>query len=182
MFFSATFSLISMFTTIPKVVHQTWKAIIGMPASLSSCVQSFGLVNRNWMQQFYDDEQCITWVRSRFPEAMGTYRSLSTGIHRADFFRILVLYIEGGVYADIDIECLRPLDELIAHLPPGKSLYLTRDHPVHERVHFGGRAMWMNDFMIAAPGDPFLGEVIKWMVANPVSSSSANAVMETGRV
>jgi mannosyltransferase OCH1-like enzyme len=180
MFFSATFSLISMFTTIPKVVHQTWKAIIGMPASLSSCVQSFGLVNRNWMQQFYDDEQCITWVRSRFPEAMGTYRSLSTGIHRADFFRILVLYIEGGVYADIDIECLRPLDELIAHLPPGKSLYLTRDHPVHERVHFGGRAMWMNDFMIAAPGDPFLGEVIKWMVANPVSSSSANAVMETG--
>lgn len=138
-------------------------------------------LNPAWECRFYSDATCITWITDHCPQLTAVYHAYRTGIHRADFFRMLVLYYEGGVYADIDIECLRPLDELLSRLEPGKTVYLVRDHPVHERVHFGGRAMWMNDFIIAAPGDPLIGEILHWMVNSPPSSSSsANAVMETG--
>ncbi len=144
-------------------------------------MESFRFMNSGWEWRFYDDADCVSWVTERCPEMLPAYRAYSTGIHRADFFRILVLYFDGGVYADIDVECLRPLDELTARLPADKSVYLTRDHPIHERIHFGGRAMWMNDFMLAEPGDPFLGEVMHWMLNSPPSSAaSSNAVMETG--
>jgi Glycosyltransferase sugar-binding region containing DXD motif len=172
-------SLTNSFMLIPRIIHQTWKDAYPHPA-LSQCISSFTVMNPNWNHRFYSDEDCERWVSEKCPEVLPTYIGFKTGIHRADFFRILVLFVEGGLYADIDIECLRPLDELLSRLPQDKTLYLTRDHPVHERVHFGGRAMWMNDFMIAAPGDPFLKEVIDWLVASPVSSGSANAVMETG--
>jgi Glycosyltransferase sugar-binding region containing DXD motif len=164
---------------IPRKVHQTWKTPYPHPA-LAQCMASFKHLNPGWEHCFYTDEQCLDWVGRVCPPLLPVYEGFATGIHRADFFRILVLYYEGGVYADIDVECLRPLDELLAAVPEDKSLYLTRDHPVHERKHFGGRAMWMNDFMIAAPGDPFLAEVIQWMALNPVSSGAANAVIETG--
>lgn len=138
-------------------------------------------MNPGWELRFYTDIDCVRWVQSQCPQYLPTYRAYKTGIHRADFFRILVLYFEGGVYADIDVECLRPLDELLSRLPEGKSVYLTRDHPIHERIHFGGRMMWMNDFMIAEPGDPLMGEILQWMVQSlPGSGSSANAVLETG--
>lgn len=144
-------------------------------------MESFQFMNPGWEWRFYTDEDCLRWVADRCPRLLRAYQGYKTGIHRADFFRILLLYYEGGVYADIDMECLRPLDELLSRLPAGKSVYLPRDHPIHERIHFGGRAMWMNDFMIAAPGDPLIGEVLRWMMHSPPSSgSSANAVMETG--
>jgi len=139
------------------------------------------LVNPNWQHRFYTDEDCTAWIAKHCPHLASVYHSYTTGIHRADFFRIAVLYYEGGVYADIDVECLRPLDELLSRLEPGKTVYLVRDHPVHERIHFAGRAMWMNDFIIAAPGDPLIGEVLNWLVNSPsTSTASADAVMETG--
>lgn len=166
--------------TIPRIIHQTWKTPHAHPA-LVHCMQSFNFMNPGWERRFYTDADCVSYVETRCPQYLAAYKAYKTGIHRADFFRMLVLYFDGGVYADIDVECLRPLDELLSRLPAGKSVYLTRDHPVHERIHFGGRAMWMNDFMIAAPGDPLIGEILEWMVLSPPGSGvSASAVMETG--
>lgn len=165
---------------LPRIIHQTWKDAFPH-AALGHCLDTFVFLNPEWERRFYTDADCLAWLGDRAPLFLQAYQSCKTGIHRADFFRILVLYFEGGVYADLDFECLRPLDELLARLPAGKTVYLTRDHPIHERIHFGGRAMWMNDFMIAAPGDPLVGEILKWMLNSPPgSSSAANAVMETG--
>lgn len=165
---------------IPKIIHQTWKNKHPHPA-LTACIESFRFLNPGWDLRYYTDDDCNAWVQKHCPEFMKAYLSYSTGIHRADFFRILVLYFEGGVYADIDVECIRPLDELVARLDPSKTVFLTRDHPVHERAHFGGRPMWMNDFMIAEPGDPLVGEILQWLLHSPPSSTaSSNAVMETG--
>ncbi len=165
---------------LPKLIHQTWKNKVPHPA-LRCCVESFQFMNPGWTVRYYTDEDCLVWVRKHCPELRDAYLSFPRGIHRADLFRILVLYFEGGVYADIDIECIRPLDELLARLDENKSVFLTRDHPVHERIHFSGRLMYMNDFMIAQPGDPLIEEILKWMLrCPPISKSSADAVMDTG--
>lgn len=166
--------------SIPRIIHQTWKDHWPHPA-LGRCMESFRFMNPGWECRFYTDADCVRWVSQRCPHLLPAYNGYQTGIHRADFFRILVLYFDGGVYVDLDVECLRPLDDLLSHLPGGKTVYLTRDHPIHERIHFARREMWMNDFMIAAPGDPLVGEILNWMLHSPPSSgASANAVMETG--
>lgn len=165
---------------IPKIVHQTWKD--RRPhAALQACIESFRFMNPNWDVRYYTDDDCVAWVRKICPRLESAYMSFPTGIHRADLFRILVLYFDGGVYADIDVECLRPLDELISRLDSKKAVFLTRDHPAHERIHFAGRPMFMNDFMIAEPSDPLIEQILKWMLrCPPLSKSSADAVMDTG--
>jgi len=165
---------------ITKIVHQTWRDKCP-GTSLRACVESFLFMNSGWTIRYYTDEDCMAWIENVCPEFKKAYLTFPKGIHRADLFRILVLYFEGGVYADLDIECVRPLDELIARLDLSKSIYLVRDHPVHEHIHFKRRPMFMNDFMIAQPRDPLIEEILKWMLrCPPMSKSSANAVMDTG--
>ena len=36
-------------------------------------------------------------------------------VQKADIFRYIVLMVHGGVYADIDVTCVRPVDQWIAH-------------------------------------------------------------------
>ena len=43
----------------------------------------------------------------------GLCRSLPKNVERADFFRYMVILKHGGVYADMDTECRRPLREVI---------------------------------------------------------------------
>lgn len=47
------------------------------------------------------------------PDIVYFYKSLTAKIIKADLLRYLILYNEGGVYADIDVEALRPIDEWI---------------------------------------------------------------------
>src|SRR5205823_13625051 len=41
------------------------------------------------------------------------YELLRQPAERADILRLELLYREGGVYVDVDVECLRPIDELL---------------------------------------------------------------------
>lgn len=163
-------------------VFLSWKRLESIPSALRPCVDSFAKVNQGSRIEFQSDEDCLDFVAREFPEFLPTYLSYPPGILRADIWRVLVLYKYGGVYADIDVECLRPLEELLAAVGHDDwELLLTTDHPVHERMHFGGRTMWMNDFMIAKPGARFLKRVIDAFVAQGGEEHHpAAAVMVTG--
>lgn len=63
--------------------------------------------------RFYDDRDCIEFVKHEFPEYLDAYRRLSKDVERSDFFRYMVVLKMGGVYADIDTECKQPLDAII---------------------------------------------------------------------
>lgn len=47
------------------------------------------------------------------PDIVETYRALTAKIIKADLIRYLVMYSEGGVYTDIDVEVLKPIDRFI---------------------------------------------------------------------
>src|SRR5688572_26320629 len=103
---------------LPKSIHQTWKhEHIRWP--LSVCSDSFRKWNPAWDYKLWTDEECEQIVRSELPEFYPTYLGYPAGIFRADIFRVVVLYLRGGVYADLDVECLRSLDELLASIGEG---------------------------------------------------------------
>lgn len=140
------------------------------------------MLNLNWSLRFYSDIDIFAWFESSAVELLPCYTLLPPGILRSDFFRVAVLYKEGGVYADVDIECRKNIDALVAEVEEsGCEVGLVRDHPVHERVHYGGRCMPMNDFIIARPGAHFLEKVIERVVWRAHSNLDKNdAVLLTG--
>lgn len=47
------------------------------------------------------------------PDIVYCYRTLTARIIKADLLRYLVLYLEGGVYADIDVEAFQPIRKFV---------------------------------------------------------------------
>ena len=126
------------------------------------------------------------FVKEFFPEYAEVYFSYPPGIYRADIFRVMAVLKCGGVYADIDVECRQPLDELLEFAGDGDwEVLLTRDHPIHEKKHFKGRKVFVNDFFVAKPGASFLQSYmdrISNRVAERGLKNPANAVFETGPI
>jgi mannosyltransferase OCH1-like enzyme len=172
------------YTELPKLIHHTWKHTHLHPL-LRRCVDSFRKWNPGWKCEFWTDDACERLIADELPDFLETYQGYPAGILRADVFRLAVLYLRGGVYADLDMECLRPLDELIeaSQCRSGDwEVLLGRDHPSHERLHYKGRQMWLNAFMLARPGARYLRLVLdeltrRWQSGN---YDVADAVMSTG--
>ena len=98
---------------IPRIVHQTFPSRDAVPAELAPVQQSWGVLNPGWQISFWDDALCREFVRKEFPEYFTAFVGLPKNVERADFFRYLVVLRHGGVYADIDAECMQPLDSFI---------------------------------------------------------------------
>lgn len=47
------------------------------------------------------------------PDIINVYKSLNAKIIKQDLLRYLIMYVEGGVYADIDVEAIRPIKRFI---------------------------------------------------------------------
>ena len=97
---------------IPRVIHQTYKSS-AVPDGVRPLMASWTALNPGWVMRFYDDATCRQFVRAEFPEYYDAYLALPKDVERSDFFRYLVVLHTGGVYADIDTECRRPLDEFL---------------------------------------------------------------------
>lgn len=98
---------------IPKLIHQTWKSK-ALSEPLKSYCGSWKQFNPDYEYRFYDDADCLRLVRTEFPRLAGLYESLPLSILRADLFRYLAVYHFGGLYADVDMECLQPLSRLLS--------------------------------------------------------------------
>ncbi len=74
-------------------------------------------MNPGWKVALYDDHECSQFLHKYYPHVAGVYDSIKHGPIRADLWRICVLHKYGGVYADIDLKPLVPLDAMGIHNP-----------------------------------------------------------------
>jgi mannosyltransferase OCH1-like enzyme len=82
---------------IPSYVLDTWQKL-----------------NPNYLIKIYDDNECIKFLKKEYGQLyVDIFNYIKDGPVKADFWRICILYKKGGVYSDIDIEPLVPLDDLI---------------------------------------------------------------------
>jgi len=100
-------------SAIPALIFQTWKSKDVLPANFAYWRKSFQALNPNFRFWLWDDQDNRRFVEKRFAWFLSTYDQFPTEIFRADVVRYLFLYEFGGVYADMDTECLRPLDHLL---------------------------------------------------------------------
>jgi hypothetical protein len=90
-----------------------------------------------------------------YPGLAAQYAACSYGIQRSDIARCAILHCHGGVYADLDMEGLRPLDPLV----DGRTCLLTIEPVVHASW-IGRRGLVSNAFMAAAPRHPLFDRIL----------------------
>lgn len=145
---------------IPRLIHQTWKSA-ELPLHIDRCVDSVVRLNPGWNHCFYTDADLEEVIDQVDEISVDEFRRIRTGLEKADVFRCAVLLLYGGVYCDVDIEAIRPFDDLLRRaqddgiLKEATEILLTTDHPIHCMRLYRGRTIFMNHFMVAKPGARF---------------------------
>lgn len=164
-----TISSITMGLEIPKKIHQTHHTKEFLP-EISANIQKMKKLNPNWTYRFYDDKEAEEYIKKFFPDVLATYLLINPnyGAAKADLFRYLLMYREGGVYLDIKSSFSKSLDSVIV-----KSDRMILSHWSSDKAHWGRhpeidnpKGEFKQCFIIAVPGHPFLKSVIENVLRN----------------
>ncbi len=103
-----------MGNSVPKVIHQIYFDKNLSPELLEN-VKQLKLMNPDWSHKLHDDRDIENYIKLHYPNLLSTYHKINPiyGAAKADFFRYLLIYNEGGVYLDIKSSASKPLSEII---------------------------------------------------------------------
>lgn len=99
-------------TNICKIIHQTWKDN-NPPDKYHKFINSWKENHPDYEYKLWTDEDNDNLVRTDFPEFYEMYKGFNHFMMRVDFARYCILYKYGGVYVDLDFECIKPIDMLL---------------------------------------------------------------------
>jgi len=160
---------------IPRILHQTWKTR-DVPARFREYVASWLAHNPGWEHRVWSDDDNDEFIRTHYPAFLPTFRAYRTGIERADAVRYFLLHKYGGLYVDLDFECLRPIEPVLA----GATCVLGCEPRLHaERLHHRPRLL-CNALMASAPGHPFWLRVHDELLRRATRSDGSDPVESTG--
>jgi hypothetical protein len=138
---------------IPKVIHQTWKTH-DVPPACDPLVATWKHHHPQWRHVLWSDAELDDFVAAHYPSFLAIFRGYATGVQRADAARYLFLHHFGGVYADIDTECLGPAD-FLCHEDRVIFCEEPRRHWQHVVDSRGLSRLVFNGTMASPPGHPF---------------------------
>jgi mannosyltransferase OCH1-like enzyme len=96
---------------IPKIIWQTHKTFEPPFISLPY-IKTWIEKNPDFSWYYFDDIKCDSFIADHFSEEfVNMYRSLPYGVMKSDAWRIAIIYVYGGIYADLDTTCLKPANE-----------------------------------------------------------------------
>lgn len=96
---------------IPKEIMQTWKTK-DLPAKWQASQDAIRVHMPTWNYTLMTDRDNLEFVKRYFPDFLFYFENFEEPIQRADAIRYMCLYVRGGIYLDLDIEIVKPLDEL----------------------------------------------------------------------
>lgn len=103
-----------MTITIPRVLHQIWyQGEAELPARYRVFRDGWRAAHPDWEHRLWDRAACRALLAERYPEFLPTWEAYPLFIQRIDSIRYFILEHHGGVYLDMDMECLKPLDPLL---------------------------------------------------------------------
>jgi mannosyltransferase OCH1-like enzyme len=147
---------------IPHSIHQTWRTV-DVPLEWQPYRDSWTRLNPGWTTKLWSDEACRSLVATARPDLLDLYDAYPLGIQRADAFRYVLLAAHGGLYVDLDFECLRPISPLL----DGAAVVLGLEPAVHaedQAVQSRGLSRIVcNAFMASTPGHAFWEHVLDLM-------------------
>ena len=163
-----------------RIIHQVWFTSIQNKKKTIECYnklkihrESWKIKNPTWFHFEWNQHLSDILVRTFFPEHYNMYKKYYYEIQRCDAIRYFFLYRYGGVYADMDYYCNKPLDD--AFIKFNKDFYLVQS------PNNGGEYV-SNSLMMSRPKHPFWKSIFIEMEINkycPIYYSRHMIVMYT---
>ena len=105
----------------PKKIWQSWKVD---PTRFehrdNQRARTWTMKNPRHRYEVLTDDNADDYVAHHYgplglnrPDIVHVYQSLNAKIIKSDLLRYLIMYVEGGVYSDIDVEAIRPIKKFI---------------------------------------------------------------------
>lgn len=144
---------------IPKIIHQTWKDE-NLPKAFQLLSETWREMLPGWEYRLWTDDMNREFVRTHYPDFLEKYDAYPNNIQRADAIRYLLLQTYGGLYVDLDFECLEP--EFITLLEDAD--FVAGKEPYDHARRFGRDCIICNALMGAIPNNTFLDFLIQRMI------------------
>ncbi len=130
--------------SIPKVIHYCWFGGNPLPKSAEKCIKSW--------QKYCPDYEIKRWDESNFDVTCNEYCKFCYENKKwaflTDYVRLKVIYDNGGVYLDTDVELLKNLDNLVKN---GAYMGFENDQAIATGLGFAGEK-----------GHEFIGENMRY--------------------
>ena len=157
---------------IPKNIIQT-HATNNLPNAMEKAMESWKVLNPKYSYVFFDNEMCLNFIKEHFnSDVVTSFNCLVPGAFKADLFRYCFLYVNGGVYVDVDNVCLVPLDDF---LNEDDSFVSVKDNS------FGNQGLIYNSFIACEKDNPVIKKTIDLIVYNTLNNvypSSGNRMAD----
>ena len=141
---------------IPKKIFQTWDEddLGDAPRIVQKAIMTFKTLNRHYQHHLFGEARARQYIAEHESDrVLKAYDLLGPLAYKSDLWRYVVLYHEGGVYADIKMIALAPLDYFL----PAKGGALVND--------IRGAGI-LNAFMALPPGDILMRQAISRVTSN----------------
>ena len=94
---------------IPKIIHYCWFGKKDKPESVKKCITSW--------RKYCPDYEIKCWDESNFDVSQNNYTQKTFALKKyaylTDFARLKILYENGGIYFDTDVELIKPIDNIV---------------------------------------------------------------------
>lgn len=131
-----------------------------VPEKYLPLIDSWKRHHPDWEYRFWTDEQLRNFVAETYPAFLERFDSYQDPISRVDAGRYLLLKHFGGLYVDLDMDCLRPLDDLLANA----GFVVGREPEAHLQekpiIKSGVTTLLCPSVIACTPGHPFWDHVI----------------------
>jgi hypothetical protein len=100
---------------LPKLIHFTCKDKhdIANPVWRDCLKKYYEMYSPEYEIRVHDNSDVYATVETHFPEYLEKIKKITVGAVLADVFRYLILYLEGGIYSDLDCEPLKHVGALL---------------------------------------------------------------------
>ena len=96
---------------IPKIIHYCWFGRGEMPKLMKKCIKSW--------KKFCPDYKVVLWNEDNFDVNSTVWTKEAYEAKKyafvTDYVRLKVLYENGGIYMDADVEVTKPLEKFLVH-------------------------------------------------------------------
>jgi hypothetical protein len=145
------------------VISQYWNTA-DVPGYVAELLATFGTLNPDFRHLVLDERAAERFIAERFGERRAAaFRACAVPSMQSDYFRYCTVLAHGGVYADADYRCLRPLRPLVEGCDGGEIFLGPTVHPLGGRQT---RRVWSGFFAFRRPGHPFVELALELATAN----------------
>jgi mannosyltransferase OCH1-like enzyme len=145
---------------IPRNIFQTWETK-NISNGFKSLIETWKSKNKNYNYYFFDDNDRKKFIKDNFDENIyKAYCRIIPGAYRADLWRYCILFINGGIYVDIDTLCFDSIDNFI-----DENIEFMTPIDLNNCPSYGTYNL-SNGFIASIPKHPILMDCIRRIVYN----------------